>query len=939
MHQTINPLRMLIRGALLLGLLLPRSAAASPLGDAQQLLQSGQYAQAEKAFAALLKSASRGRAALGLARVQLETGRYAEAARTARGAAAGKEKADSLTLVGEAQRLLGDLPQAETTLKQVTAASPKHYRALAYLGLVYHEQGKAAEAKTVFDVFYDDYAAGKIKKTSATDLTYVAMACRYTDNFRDASDTLREAVQVDPKQVEAHLQWAEISLEKYEAGYAEQHFQDVLKVNPSHAGALIGLAQVKLEQANDVEGAKKLLDQAEKISPQHLDAAALRAFVLLDAEENQRAETLLNAALRLNPNHLGALAMLGASAFLRDDAAEFTRLRDRVLKLNPRYTRFFREVVELAVRHHRYAESIDLSQQAIKIDQQDWYSLADLGTNHLRLGDDPQGLKYLREAWKGDPFNVRTYNLLNLYEDVVAKEYVFIQSKHFRLRVHKTEEEVLRRTVIPLLEKAYGIYAAKYRFTPQGPIVIELFRDPNQYAVRTVGLPGLAALGVCFGRVITSTSPTNARFNWGQVLWHELNHVFTIQLTRSRVPRWLTEGLADLEPTLERPEWKRENDFDIYRALRAGRLRGLASMNMAFTQAKSLQDMVVAYYQGSLMAAYLVKSWGMGKMLEALRAYGRRQRTEQILPVLTQLPLGELDRRFRAAEEKRLAFYGRNFYLDLELYDNLEARQKAAAARPADAGAQTDLAAALLAAGKREEAGAQAAKALAVDGTSRVALYVAAQAALGKRDGGRAATLLGKLLSAGGDGYEPRMALAELAFQKNDLREATKHLEAAKRLDPEKPAPYALLAKAHEKTGQTDRLIAELKALAELDQQTLAPVAKLVDLLAGRKDWAGVRQYGTMAYYIQPASAKLHGLLAEAYAAPAPAADGDRAIWHLETALLCRPERPADLRVALARQLLKRRDTRRAREQLTEALKADPHHAGAKALRSSLGGP
>jgi len=42
---------------------------------------------------------------------------------------------------------------------------------------------------------------------------------------------------------------------------------------------------------------------------------------------------------------------------------------------------------------------------------------------------------------------------------------------------------------------------------------------------------------VCFGQVITAMSPSNGDINWGMVLWHELGHVFAIQLSNSRVPR------------------------------------------------------------------------------------------------------------------------------------------------------------------------------------------------------------------------------------------------------------------------------------------------------------------------------------------------------------------------------------------------------------------
>ena len=923
-----------VAGGLLAALLvlLGAPAWAGPTSTADALLTAGDYAKAEAAYARSRSPASR----LGLARVQLVTGRYTAAVASARQAARGKLWPRAMTVLAEAQRRSGQVAKAEATLKAVVAKHPGFHRARIRLGLVLLEQGKSAEAKPVFDQFYDDFAGDRIDKSSAEQLTYVAMACRYTDNFRDASDTLADAVKLDPKHVEAWVQWAEISLEKYEAGYAEKHYGSALKANPNLPRALIGLARVKLEQTYDVDEALRLLKRAEKVNPFSVEARVVRAQILVDAERNPEAEALLNEALKVNPRDLDALSMMAASHFLRDDDAGFKKIKARVLKLNPRYTRLFHTVVELGVRHHRYREAIDLGKEAIAIDPNDWYSLADLGTNYLRLGDEKNGLAYLKQAWKGDPFNVRNYNLLNLFDDVVAKEYTFISSKHFRLRVHKEEQGLVKRVVVPLLEKAYGIYVKKYRFTPKLPIGIELFRDPNHYAVRTVGVPGLSALAVCFGQVITATSPMAGRFNWGQVLWHELNHVFTIQITRSRVPRWLTEGLADLEPTLERPEWKRENDFDIYRALRANRLRGLSEMSTAFSRAKDIQEMVVAYYQGSLMAGYLVKHFGMGKVLEALKGYGRGQRTPQVLPRVTGLDLDELDRRFQAEERRRLAYYGKGWFVDPEAYGDLKARQQDAAARPQDAAAQAALAMALLVAGKGDEAAKQADLTLQLAPTERVALFARAQISLARGKRKEAAQALERLIKAGGDGYEPRLALGRLALARGDLAGGARHLAAAKRFDPEQPSPWAMLARAYAKAKRTDEQIAELKGLVQLDQQSFGPVATLIKLLAKRNDQAGVRRYGQMAYYINPASTRLHTLLAAAWAAPAPRPDLGRAIWHLETALLTGPKRPADIQHRLAELYLARGDRRHARAAVDAALKADPGHAGARALKAKL---
>ncbi len=918
-------------------LLFSTSAGAATLKQAQQWLQAGHYARAEAAFGSLIKSKkTRAQALLGIARVQHETGRHAAAIRAAAKVRKGKLAPVARTLTGEALMKMGKLKKAQKVFSAVLRKSPLHFRALIMLGVVQREQGLMAAAKATFFKVYDAFDADKIDSKSAEHLTYVALACRYTDNFRDSSDTFADAVKADPKHVEAWVQWAEISLEKYEAGHAEQHYLKALKVNPHHPGALIGMARVKLTQSNDVKGAAKYLDRARKVNPNSIDARVIRAEMLLNADGNHKAEAMLTKALVRNPRHLGALSMLATSFYLRDDPGSFERMRAKVLKLNPKYTTFYRTVVRLAVRHHRYAESIKLSQRAIKIDPKDYYSLADLGTNYLRQGDDKNGLKYLREAWKGDRYNVRTYNLLNLFEDVLAKEYTFIKTKNFRLRVHKKEKDLLARTVAPVLEKAFTTYVKKYRFKPKTPVVIELFQNRQHYAVRTVGLPGLGALGVCFGQVVTAISPTNGMFNWGQVLWHELNHVFTIQLSRSRVPRWLTEGLAEMEPALHRPEWRRERDYLLYKGMKAGRLRSMADLSLAFTQARNMQDMEIAYYQGYMATKFLVKHYGLPRVLKALKAYGKGKRTKQLLPAMTGAPVKELDRRFLDEQRQRLGFYARSWSADPEDYRDLSARQKAAAARPGDLDAQAALAGALLAAGKLAEAKAQADKVLAKNPNLRLAIYVKTLLAFRARKKKEATKLLKRLVAAGGDGYKARSMLGRLALERKDLKSAAKHLNAAKKMDPEKPLPWMLLARAYDKAGKAKKAMAEYKGFVRLDQHSLSALMRLIKLMAKAKDHAGVRRYGTMAYYVHPGSLPLHKLMADAYDRAAPKVNLKAVIRHLELALLCGPKKPADLHVRLAGIHLQRKDTKKARHHVDEALGIDPEHAGAKELQKRL---
>ena len=94
----------------------------------------------------------------------------------------------------------------------------------------------------------------------------------------------------------------------------------------------------------------------------------------------------------------------------------------------------------------------------------------------------------------------------------------------------------MREHAMPLAKEALATLSKRYKFTPTGPILIEMFPKHDDFAVRTIGLPGMiGALGACFGRVVTLDSP-KARppgdFNWGETLWHELAHVITLQMSK-----------------------------------------------------------------------------------------------------------------------------------------------------------------------------------------------------------------------------------------------------------------------------------------------------------------------------------------------------------------------------------------------------------------------
>ena len=112
---------------------------------------------------------------------------------------------------------------------------------------------------------------------------------------------------------------------------------------------------------------------------------------------------------------------------------------------------------------------------------------------------------------------MNTLTLLDSFEN-----FDRLEIPNFKIKLHKKESAVLRPYVTELLERAYKTLSEKYEFKPDGPITFEMYPDHADFAVRTLGLPGLGALGVCFGKLFVMDSPTARKpdtFNWGSTLW------------------------------------------------------------------------------------------------------------------------------------------------------------------------------------------------------------------------------------------------------------------------------------------------------------------------------------------------------------------------------------------------------------------------------------
>jgi tetratricopeptide (TPR) repeat protein len=253
----------------------------------------------------------------------------------------------------------------------------------------------------------------------------------------------------------------------------------------------------------------------------------------------------------------------------------------------------------------------------------------------------------LEKAFAGDSFNQWTYNTLTLLDSF--KNFVRFDTPNFRVKLHQDQVAVLRPYVEELLEKAHATLSEKYGFKPEGPIHFEMFPDHDDFAVRTLGLPGLGALGVCFGKLLVMDSPT-ARppdaFNWGSTLWHEFMHVISLQITDHKVPRWFSEGLSVFEERKGFPGWGDDLKLDYLDAIKTKKLLPTAELNNGFIRPKYEQQVLVSYYQASLICEYIEQKFGFAALRKMLLLYKENKSTADVFKEALGLSLEQFDEEF-----------------------------------------------------------------------------------------------------------------------------------------------------------------------------------------------------------------------------------------------------------------------------------------------------
>ncbi|MCZ6918745.1 MAG: tetratricopeptide repeat protein [Gemmatimonadetes bacterium] len=813
------------------GVVMSLGLSASSLGgqtldDARLAVRSGEYRDAIRAFTRLARDGEVA-AGRGLVRTLAEVGRDDDAEREARRLYA-SASLQFANVLGEVLYARGRLDEAEPLFREAARGATDSLTARLNLARVQYDRGELETAMAGFDEFIDVYNSGG--ELVAEELTAVATAARYLgirdyQLFRDALRVYDEAFAVDPDDLEPRVRVGELFFARFNNTEATNTFREILGINPNHPRALLGMAR-SLHFDGKPE-AMPTVGKSLEINENSVDARTFLARLHLELENYERAASEAERALEVDPSSPSAHAVIATIRFLQGDEAGYETARRRALQRNPRYAELYNTLAELSARNRLYQEAVDFARQAVAIDSQSWRGYGLLGMNQLRTGAIDEGRANLERYFSRDPYDPWAKNTLDLLDTFSDYRETSSPAGHFQLVMAMQESPLLQLYLADVADEAYERLAERYGYRPQTPIRLEVYPRHADFSVRTVGLAGLGALGVSFGNVLAMDSPSAREvgaFHWASTLWHEVAHTFHMTVSKHRVPRWFTEGLAVFEERRAHLGWGDDASVEFLMAYRDDRMPRVSELNNGFVRPEYPQQVVFSYYMASLVCELIQRDWGDQALVDMLEAYGAGQSNAEVFRSVLGMEPREFDSAFDRYMRERftgpLTAVQSPHLEDLQRGMDLPALRRAADRREGDFPVQLETGRALVREGDFRNAipYLERAKALFTEyaeGDSPYWYLALAYKGLGQLT--PAAAELEALTAINAGHYHAYLEWAAALEQLGDMAQAAAVLDRALYVYPFDVDLHLRLAALYRDTEQWGRAIRERRAVLALD--------------------------------------------------------------------------------------------------------------------------
>jgi cellulose synthase operon protein C len=463
------------------------------------------------------------------------------------------------------------------------------------------------------------------------------------ERYDDANNEFRTAADQAPNNANYRVRWGRLLHERFNNKDAADLFNEAIERDPKSAQAYLGLALVSADGFDNkaVEEAKKAIE----LDPKLVQAHELMARLALEDYDSKAAAAEADEALKISSEALDAMAIHATIEVLADRSPD--EWFNKIKQVNPNYGEAYAIVAHHLTLNMRFQDSIGYYRKAIEVDPNLWSARSELGIQLMRFGQTDEPFQLLEMCYNNGYRDAATVNSLRLLDSF--KNFETFKDDETIIKLNKKEAELLLPYVRTEARRAIATYEKKYKMKVPGPVQVELYPDHEDFAVRTLGMPGLGALGVTFGAVIALDSPSGrppGSYHWGETLWHEMSHVFILSATNNRVPRWFTEGLAVHEESQVAQGWGDRVSPEILVAIREKKLLPIAELDRGFIRPQYPDQVIVSYFQGGKVLDYIHEHWGDDKILDMVHSYAQLKTTPDVIQQDLGISPEEFDKQF-----------------------------------------------------------------------------------------------------------------------------------------------------------------------------------------------------------------------------------------------------------------------------------------------------
>jgi len=812
------------------------SGFGAEIDDAQQQFKTGQYEDC-----------------LGASQKAIENGAYSSEWRS---------------LCIKSRMALGQYNKAADDMDIVLLHYPVSMRLLELAHRVYLHNNQPERAEEVLNRLARVGTRRDLRFMSPVDLVALGNALlELGEEPRIVLDELfTRAIKNDPNCLDAYLAAGDLALAKQDYELAAEQYRSALERFAKDPDVHFGLARAFYQ--SDRNQMIKSLDAALYINPNHVPSLLLLAEHQIDCEQYVGADELLGKALAVNPWHPEAWAYRAVLAHLANEPNAVASCREKALKFWPANPRVDYLIGRKLSQKYRFTEGAAFQRRVLKLDPDYMPAKIQLAQDLLRLGDEEEGWKLAREVHEGDAYNIQAYNLSNLHDHL--SEFKTLRADGFIVRMDKLEADIYGDMVIELLQEARAKLCEKYGVQLEKSVVVELFDEQQDFAVRTFGMPGGDSfLGVCFGNVITANSPKAQRpTNFKALLWHEFCHAVTLNLTHNKMPRWLSEGMSVYEELQHYPTWGQQMTPEYRRMILGGKLTPISELSGAFLSPPTPNHLQFAYYESALAVEFLTERYGVDSLKAILADLSEGRQINEAISKHAG-PIEDIEKQFEKFARKRAENLAPQADFEQPEKGKIDPADHTALVEwlkdhPNNFWGLTQYAKALLANRRTDEAKKPLKKLISLypqyngeDNAYR--LLAEAYRQLGETEKER--EVLSKLAMISSDAIYAYGRLVEIAMEEENWQEVLKYGEKSMSVNPMPAQLHRQLGRASEELGADQQAIESYQRLLLLDPADPADVNYRLGRLLLDKDPAGAKRHVLLALAEAPRFRQAHRLL------------------------------------------------------------------------------